>query len=78
MLGSQAAARGFDRSMALFAPLPPCDADFNGNGSVGAEDLAAMLGAWGGVDMNFDLDGDGVVAASDLAVLLAAWGPCAG
>ena len=64
--------------MALFAPIPPCDADFNGNGSVGAEDLAAMLGAWGGVDMNFDLDGDGAVGASDLAVLLAAWGPCAG
>lgn len=77
VLGSQAAARGFDRSMALFAPIPPCDADFNGNGSVGAEDLAAMLGAWGGVDMNFDLDGDGAVAASDLAALLAAWGPCA-
>jgi hypothetical protein len=76
VLGSQAAARAFDRSMALFAPLAPCDADFNGDGSVGAQDLAGLLSAWGGADLGFDIDGDGAIGATDLAALLSAWGQC--
>ncbi len=55
----------------------PCPADLNGDGSVGAADLAELLGAWdtdpGGPP---DLDGDGDVGAADLAQLLGAWGPC--
>lgn len=48
-------------------------ADLNGDGSVGAPDLAILLGAWGQSGPG-DLDGNGVVGAPDLALLLGAWG----
>jgi len=48
-------------------------ADLDCNGSVGAQDLAILLGAWGGGGPA-DLDGDGTVGAADLAILLGAWG----
>jgi hypothetical protein len=54
-----------------------CPADLDGNGSVGAADLAALLAAWGASGANpADLDGDGSVGAADLAALLATWGGC--
>jgi hypothetical protein len=40
---------------------------------VNAQDLAALLGAWGGSGAG-DLDGNGTVGAPDLAILLSAWG----
>jgi hypothetical protein len=52
----------------------PCAPDFNGDGVVNAQDLAALLGGWGGAAG--DLNGDGVTNAQDLAALLGAWGPC--
>ncbi len=52
-----------------------CPADLDGNGSVGASDLAVLLGAWG-QGGPADLDGNGTVGASDLAFLLGAWGGC--
>jgi len=55
---------------------PTCAADIDGDGAVGASDLATLLGAWGTADPIADLDGDGVVGAADLSVLLGAWGPC--
>ncbi len=48
-------------------------ADLNGDGLVGAADLAIMLDAWGGTGPA-DLNGDGVVGAADLSILLDAWG----
>ncbi|MEY3144157.1 MAG: hypothetical protein RLY21_2650 [Planctomycetota bacterium] len=51
-----------------------CSADLNGDGSVGAQDLAALLGAWDGPAG--DINGDGTTNAQDLGALLAAWGPC--
>jgi outer membrane protein assembly factor BamB len=52
---------------------PPCvAADLNCDGSVNAQDLAALLGAWGGTGTG-DLNGDGSVGAQDLAILLSAW-----
>ena len=48
-------------------------ADLDGDGVVGATDLAALLANWGSANANADLDGDGLVGASDLAALLAAW-----
>jgi uncharacterized membrane protein len=57
-------------------PSNPCPADLNGDGEVGAADLAALLSAWGGAAGSADLDGDGAVGASDLAALLSAWGAC--
>lgn len=53
----------------------PCPADLDGNGDVGAADLASMLNAWGGSGAA-DLNADGTVNAADLAALLGAWGPC--
>jgi hypothetical protein len=56
----------------------PCwaSADLDGDGVVGASDLAQLIGAWGacGSPCPEDLDGDGVVGASDLAQLIGAWG----
>jgi hypothetical protein len=54
-----------------------CPADLDGDGSVGAADLALLLGAWGpNPGDSADLDGDGDVDAADLAILLGAWGAC--
>lgn len=54
---------------------PPCPADLNGDGVVGATDLTLLLGAWGTSGPG-DLSGDGSVGAPDLTLLLGAWGPC--
>ena len=51
-----------------------CPADLNGNGNVGAEDLATLLAAWGGT--GGDLNADGVTNAADMAILLSSWGAC--
>ena len=48
--------------------------DLNGDGIVGAQDIAILLGAWGSSNPTADLNHDGVVAAQDLALLLANWG----
>lgn len=58
-----------------------CLADLDGDGEVGADDLAILLGAWGPVEscpplIAPDLDPDCEIEASDLAILLGAWGPC--
>ncbi|MEE8458976.1 MAG: PQQ-binding-like beta-propeller repeat protein, partial [Phycisphaerales bacterium] len=54
-----------------------CPADLDGDGTVGAFDLASLLGAWGpNPDHPADLDGDGEVGPSDLALVLGNWGPC--
>ena len=57
-------------------PPPPCPADFNADGSVGAQDLAVLLGAWGTNDAAYDLNADGIIGAPDLAQMLGAWGVC--
>jgi hypothetical protein len=52
-----------------------CPADLNGDGTVGANDLATLLAAWGGTGSG-DISGNGTIGAEDLAALLAAWGIC--
>lgn len=62
-----------------FTIVPPCPADFTGDGMVGAADLSQLLGSWGPVanpPAAADLNGDGVVNAGDLGLLLGSWGPC--
>ncbi len=58
----------------------PCPADFDNDGTVGAGDLAQLLGHWGSCadcdNCIGELDGDCRVRASDLAILLGTWGPC--
>ena len=54
-----------------------CVADLDGDGSVGAFDLAIVLGTWGPCEgCPADFNGDNVVNAADLAQLLGAWGMC--
>jgi hypothetical protein len=52
-----------------------CPADLDGDGQVGAADLAILLGQWGGAG-SADLNNNGNVGAEDLALLLGEWGPC--
>jgi hypothetical protein len=47
-------------------------ADLDGDGTVGAADLAELLGGWGSGGQA-DLDGSGLIDAADLAALLANW-----
>jgi hypothetical protein len=54
---------------------PKCLGDLDHSGAVGAEDLATLLGAWGGSG-SADLNGNGTISSEDLAILLGAWGPC--
>ncbi len=60
----------------------PCPWDLNGDGAVGAGDLALLAGSWGnpgcaGVpSCPADFDGDGDVGSADQAQLLGAWGAC--
>ena len=55
---------------------PPCNADLDDNGSVGASDLLILLVSWGPCESCIaDLDGNGNVGASDLLALLVGWGP---
>ncbi|MFM7134373.1 MAG: hypothetical protein ACKO0W_08670 [Planctomycetota bacterium] len=56
------------------APCPQCPADRDGDGIVGAQDLAALLAGWGSAAG--DITGDGTTNANDLAALLAGWGAC--
>jgi uncharacterized membrane protein len=53
----------------------PCNADLNGDGTVGGSDLGLLLGAWETPGPG-DIDGDGIVTGADLGLLLGAWGPC--
>ena len=55
--------------------ITACPADLDGDGAVGASDLAILLGAWGSAG-SADLDGSGMVDPADLALLLGAWGAC--
>jgi formylglycine-generating enzyme required for sulfatase activity len=52
-----------------------CDADLDNDGTVGAADLARILGAWGPCrGCTTDIDGSGAIDAADIAVLLSLWG----
>lgn len=56
---------------------PLCPADLDGDGVVGAADLAITLGSWGPCPAcSADLNGDEVVGAADLAIVLGSWGEC--
>jgi hypothetical protein len=59
---------------AAVAIATACPADLNADGTVGAQDLAALLSAWG--TSAGDVNGDGTTNGQDLAAMLAAWGAC--
>ena len=70
--------RLFVMDFALTPAVPGCPADLDGNGEVGHDDLAIVLGNWGACppECPGDLDADGVVDGTDLGILLGSWGPC--
>ena len=53
-----------------------CLYDIDGDGMVGAGDLAFVLGDWGGPSKTADLNKDGSVDAEDLSLILGSWGAC--
>lgn len=60
-----------------FVSTPECPADLDGDGYVGAADLAMLLASWGACPgCPADLSGDDEVGPLDLATLLALWGAC--
>ena len=55
----------------------PCPADIDGNGSVGVDDLLALIANWGPcTGCAGDFDESGAVGVDDLLLLIGAWGPC--
>ncbi|MDG2199898.1 MAG: hypothetical protein P8K80_01780 [Phycisphaerales bacterium] len=55
----------------------PCLGDFDGNGTVGVEDLLVVIAEWGPCGGCLaDLTGDGTVGVEDLLIIIAQWGPC--
>ncbi len=58
--------------------LGGCPPDVSGDGTVGLEDLMAVLAAAGGPAGGADVDGSGVVDFDDVRSVLGAWGPCRG
>lgn len=64
----------------ILVPGPGCPADLDGDGTVGSDDLATLLLAWGRVPPGTpaDLNADGVVSSADLGWMIGAWGVCPG
>jgi hypothetical protein len=60
----------------LIDVAPACPADINDSGSVGIEDLLAVIAAWGSGPGPADVNGDGTVNIADLLAVIAAWGVC--
>jgi len=56
----------------------PCPADIDGSGAVGADDLLAVLSAWGACasGCDEDINGDLFVGVDDLLAVVAGWGAC--
>ena len=76
-IGAQLGTKAFAKASDLFAPpANGCAADITGDGAVEANDLAALLSAWGTANTTADLNGDGLVLGADLSILLNAWGAC--
>lgn len=67
--GNEGATYIFNLSLAI----PLSVIDLNGDGCVGAVDLAIMLGSWG-PNSTSDLNCDGMTTSADLALLLGSWG----
>jgi len=72
--GSYSATTNITGTLTITGPEAPNNpSDLDGDGVVGAQDLATLLGNWGNPGIG-DIDGDGVVGPADLATLLGAWG----
>ena len=56
--------------------VPPCPADYNGDGVVDTADLGILISAFGTANGHVDLNGDGIVDTADLGILISAFGGC--
>ena len=75
VLGQDASVDNTDPDWIVFPD--DCVADFNGDDTVDATDLALLLGNWGSCEAcPMDFDDDGQVGAFDLAAVLGTWGRC--
>ena len=54
----------------------PCAGDIDEDGTVGVNDLLAIVDMWGQAGGAGDVDEDGVVGVGDLLALIDAWGAC--
>ena len=55
----------------------PCLGDLDGSGTVGTDDLLAVIGEFGCESgCGADIDGDGMVSANDILAVVGAWGSC--
>lgn len=57
----------------FYIQTPPCEADFNGDGSVNTQDVLAFLNAWVVEDAAADINGDGSVNTQDVIAFLNLW-----
>ncbi|MHC5005414.1 MAG: GC-type dockerin domain-anchored protein, partial [Planctomycetota bacterium] len=48
--------------------------DVDGDGTVGIDDLVAVVLAWGSDDADADVTADGIVDADDLIAVIGGWG----
>ncbi len=53
-----------------------CDADINGDGLVGVDEILVIIAHWGTSDVNADVTNDGTVSADDILFVLSNWGAC--
>lgn len=56
--------------------IKDCPADTDGNGSVDANDVLAVIAQWGQAGGTADVNQDGIVNVNDLLDVVNAWGPC--
>jgi hypothetical protein len=75
-VGSSGGAGGAGSLTVGCTTVAECPADLNSDGQVNAQDIAILLGNFGGTGVG-DINADGAVGAQDLAALLSAFGPCA-
>ena len=55
---------------------PVCSHDVTADGSVGVDDVLAVVSAWGGCVCVEDINGDSVVNVDDLLLVIGDFGPC--
>lgn len=66
-----------DRVVLVTGATSGCAGDINGDGTVGVDDLVAIVLSWGwNPDHPADLNGDGDVDVDDLVAVMIAWGDC--
>ena len=63
--------------VSAYCDVSSCSADVSNDGTVGVEDLLAVIGAWGACkNCDEDIDENGLLNVADLLAVIGAWGPC--